>query len=1058
MTDEERRKKQEEEAQKRALERQRRYVQLDAQRTSKTKAPSGLSIKRNNDKFTCGWKIADADYADGQTFRYYLNKKKVTSQVATVKTTSKVIDVDVTKFHPSRLGTYLTRFGFEISGNRKKYKTKKSGFEIEINPPQSTYTQLFFSINEPYKPSVSVALSSTLNNVSTFTWSVTNDTTSSYWARGVQWESIILRECNTALPPETAWRSTALGYQSSSGNYIGTMSGSKEITEDTTEMLRGSFTRWFRVRSRGPAGDSAWAYEKHVYALPYAARITSAAVKTTTSGGYTCSVRWIADSNLAHPIDATTVQYVFVTPDAGLQCPDSASWRDAIVLRDTAGTDGATFSIDSQVGTDQCLFVRVNTEHDKKGDYGTTHGLPVMVAAGPLTMPTNLNVSLNQETMLATVSATNASAVPDALISVRYYTAQNPNGTYYSTIPKGEASVTVQLPIADRGKDITIGVCAYVSSGGVVKMISPVNKAGGNIPVAPASVEARMTDTVGTVQVTWEWTWQEATSAELSWADHEDAWESTSEPSTYAIDNTHVGRWNISGLETGKTWYIRVRLATGTGDNLSYGAYSEIVSIDLSSAPSIPVLALSSGVITDKGRVTASWTYTTSDGTHQSYAEVAEVVNGEYTLLATTHTAQHVTLDAEQLGWQTGTSHRLAVRVTSASGRKSDWSDIAAVAIADPITATIASTSLVSKTVEEDGSTRSFMALTVMPFTVTVTGAGGGGTTSIIIERAASYHVSRPDETEFNGFEGESIAYRTYRGEGEQTFTLDDLIGHLDDGAKYRIVATCNDSLGQSASAELEFEVMWEHQAIIPSATAELTGDDIIVILTPVAPEGTLETDTCDIYRLSVDPPELIYADAQFGTKYVDPFPALGEFGGHRIVFKTANGDYITEDNQFAWVDLGENEDDILEYDCTIIDFGEGRLVLDRNLDISNKWAKDFTQTQYLGGSVQGDWNPAVERTATVSTVAVSILDQNVIQNMRRLAVYSGICHVRTNDGSSYAANIDVSENYSHSNARKVITFELTITRVDPEGMDGMTLAEWEEVHPKEENTEEETT
>ena len=94
---------------------------------------------------------------------------------------------------------------------------------------------------------------------------------------------------------------------------------------------------------------------------------------------------------------------------------------------------------------------------------------------------------------------------------------------------------------------------------------------------------------------------------------------------------------------------------------------------------------------------------------------------------------------------------------------------------------------------------------------------------------------------------------------------------------------------------------------------------------------------------------------------------------------------------------------------------------------------------------MQGDWNPAVSRTGTLSSVSIATDDSETIESMRRLAVYAGICHVRTKDGSSYPADVQVAESYSQDTAHKIVAFDLTITRVDAEEYDGMTLAEWQE-------------
>ena len=98
----------------------------------------------------------------------------------------------------------------------------------------------------------------------------------------------------------------------------------------------------------------------------------------------------------------------------------------------------------------------------------------------------------------------------------------------------------------------------------------------------------------------------------------------------------------------------------------------------------------------------------------------------------------------------------------------------------------------------------------------------------------------------------------------------------------------------------------------------------------------------------------------------------------------------------------------------------------------------------YLGGSVQGDWNPGVRRTASVSGVTIVTENPDEIFMLRRLAVYTGICHVRTPDGSSYAADIQVSESRGYKTAGKVAEFSLSITRVDTEELDGVPLETWE--------------
>lgn len=1131
---------------------------------TKTKKPTGLSLARDGKKFTAKWTIADKDYDNGQNFQYRVNSKKWKSESVGKSAKTKTFTVNPADYYPKKNAT-LSSVSFRIRGNRKKYTEGSGKNKKTYNPTVSDWSTKSVTIKVPRAPSVSVARNETLSNVASFSWSVPNaEATSLNWFTRVEWQSILVKESNVTDGKKLTWNNKQTGWQTGTGG----ATGSKQFVEESELLAASAYTRWFRIRSQGPKGangsDNGWSYSRIQYARPYQAIIKSVKASRVPAGGYLCTVKWEAASSAAHPISFTTVQYAIEIPAAGMKCPDGASWQDANVSADTGGQDAASFSIDDSLGPDQCLFVRVNTTFAEN----TTYGMPKVADTGILRSPENLSVQTSDLTYRATITANNISDVPDSFLVVLYCTNLNPNGDIVGIIPHGETSTTVQCANWSRLTGKSFKVYAAVGSykntqaeGGIssysvtAQMKSATISDGGVIPTAPANLTLSQTEITGTIRATWEWSWEEADSAEITWSDHADAWESTDEPSEFIISNLNASSWNISNLETGITWYVRVRLISGSGDNVTYGPYSDMVAIDLSSAPVIPVLALSAGVITPTGEFTASWVYVTTDGTGQGSAQLAEVttVNEEtvYTPIADLGSAQSITLSAQDLKWQAGESHALAVKVVSASGRASDgWSEPVTIMTAEEITAAITQTSLIeteeiitpatyeaevtsteaigsvnvtaqtlaegfeitggdydvilayageesgtkmwnltdgmnaAKVSESDlastyGITltnpvypaseddpipnatvslsvteaviEKITALKSMPLTLTVTGAGPAGTTIVVIERAEAFQMDRPDESQFNGYEGETIAIEQMSGEGEIEITLDDLIGHLDDDAAYRIIATVQDSYGQSSEASVEFVVAWEHQAIIPEALVTIDEEQLIALLTPIAPEGTLAGDTCDIYRLSADKPQLIVEGATFGTTYVDPYPAIGEMGGHRFVFKTENGDYITEDKHLAWLDTGENEGDILDLIYSIVNFGTGRVELLYDSTQTNQWSKDFTETQYLGGAVQGDWNPAISMTSSVEAAMVTVEDQESMTAMRRLGAWPGVCHLRTVDGSSYPCDIQVSESRRYDLETIRAEYSLSTTKVDPEELEGMTLAEWDEIHQEEE-------
>lgn len=1030
---------------------------------AKSKAPTGITIEREGWKFTFSWKqmaqyVSEKAHWTDST----MNPNYGTLRLADASQTSSETTWGPSSYYPNAGKPKLTYVGCRVSG-------KASGESM------SNWTYGWFNIYPPNKPEIKVELGTFPK--ATFEWKIPDTgitqvdvkTTGEPWFVKLILTSVLVKDSSITNGADIDWNKTLSGLTtkfngvtSSSTRYeneFTTETGTFEVEEDTSALNDGhSYTRWVRMIAKGPAGDSEIAYARHVYAMPNQCNITDQKL-TDAQNGYVSQVWYDSPITEQRPCDTIETEYVFTVPNANITCPSGASWQTGISSLATDTTGGALFAIDDTVDDDEVLFLRVNTTYDGR----TTTGAPLAIKYGKMATPSNLTVNTSSSNHTATITATNKSEIPDSFLVVRYMTKSDPNGFDIAVIPHGQTTVTgVQCPawtdsprfgvyaVAPAGcyKTVSRGdnVTEYIVS---EKMRSDMITYGGVIPAAPSNVSAVPTSIKGTVLVSWAWSWADADGAELSWANHADAWESTDEPSTYDVSKLNASRWNISGLETGIEWFIRVRLFQTVSGEKVYGPYSDLVSVNLSSAPLAPVMFLSESVVTIDGSVTASWSYATGDGTGQAFAEVAEVTisNNEkiYTTIAQTQTAQNVTINVRSQGWTTGEQHTLACRVVSASGRQSDgWSNEVTVAVAEPITCEITNTSLENVTItsyDQEGEpvTRTVLSLTELPLSVSVDGAGDYGTTILSIIRSSAYNIERPDGTEYNGYAGETVYTRTQIGDDTISIDLDDLIGKFDDGASYMMVASIKDSLGQTASDQINFEVHWSHQPDVPIASVTIN-ESQVAELTLTAPEDADEEDVCDIYRVSIDKADLIYSGAEFGETYVDPYPTIGEFGGYRFVTRTSNGDYITEDNKMAWLDA----DGHIETDMNIIDFGNDRIELNRNIELSNEWTKDFKETKYLGGSIQGDWNKSVSRAGTLSAVAIKIIDQDAVQSLRRLAQYTGICHIRTIDGSNYWADIQVADSSTRSTGNVIDSISLKITKVDSQEYDGMTYEDWQ--------------
>lgn len=642
---------------------------------------------------------------------------------------------------------------------------------------------------------------------------------------------------------------------------------------------------------------------------------------------------------------------------------------------------------------------------------------------------------------------------------------------------------------------------------------------GGDVPAPPENVALDNIGD-GNVRVTWDWKWTEADSAEVSWSDYSEALISTEPPNSFEVPNSQTNTLIVKNLELGKTWYFWVRLSKGDtvsiwsdvrAISLSSEPNTPVLTLSKNYVTIDEKFTANWTYVTadNADQASAKLCLCDVDGTDISYGKtIAEIPDSEGN-----PTKQYVTLDPSDpsLGWSQGSSYNLAVKVTSSSGLESEkWSDYKTVTVIEPTTCYLSSSTFdigaadyddtstysigdyVYKTIidPDDRSTNlkvlykcisnissaeewneehwaidenhPYEELTQLPLKLEISSTGNEIVrTTVVISRSVDYFIDRPDGGLYGGYADEIV----YQKELDSVGTLiinqndDELYGYLDDSAYYYLTITTIDNYGQTSTARYQFRVNWTHQAIMPIANVTIDNEYSVAKITIFKPENSVEGDTCDIYRMSADGIHLIYSGADFsvsGSTYVDPYPTIGEHGGHRIVYRTLNGDYILPDDDedgdgdFAWVDFNSSNGDIFNSVSNLIDFDEETLEVKYNADIDNSWHKDFQVTKYLGGSTQGDYNVGTNRTGTLST-DIQTTDIETIEKIRYLASYEGLCHIRTKDGSNYVGDVEVNENIPYTpyydndgKFSKMASYSFAITKVDSPGLDGMTLEDWE--------------
>lgn len=925
---------------------------------------TALSITNTSNVLTMTWKLADF-YTSQEAYWSIDGQETITPLLGT--DTSVSYTIPVANYYPAtekKLPSVTIGVRGIISG---------------VKGPWVTSTYKFVAPNAP------VVTKGTLK----FIWATNTD-----YIAGKGEPNVIDVEYQRVDSTSATQNQVVWGTDSSSSNFTDVTG---QAATDEVSYLETNKVEWFRCCSRGLNGQSAWVYAYHVNAMPYAATDLVAKPK-----GKSITLTWKPTTSAEHPMDYQQIQYCYATPTAenakGIPlCPVGVTWVSGetnIVPKATT----ATFEITQFPPVDQALFIRVASISEGN----TAYSDPIFAMAGSLTAPTLSSVvsdPITKTTVLTFVDNSTCGLSKMACVTSA--------GRVLGTVAHGVLSITVKgIPTSKN----LFGIRAYQGSAASKPNMRSDDTflTAGNVPLAPTNVSVIATEREGVAEVSWQIPWSDAEGAEISWADHDDAWESTSQPDSFVIDQRATW-WNVADLAPGNVYYFRVRLKD-TSDTFS--PYSPIVSLSLASAPGKPVLTSSAIAVQPGEAFQLAWTYESTDTTDQATAIIYD--NGTE-IARVDNNAQRMSLTP---AWTYGSSHPLTVRTISKSGIKS--------VLSDAVTITVAAAPSIGSLTTAITAGITGGVLEALPIMIKVTGAGKGGRTTIKIERLGDYFVDRPDGSLTEGYDGETVYAVSYSGESQLSIMPEDLVGSFDDGGNYRLTATVQDSVGQKASAFLDFVVTWTHQAEKPTASVTVNSD-LTAKVKAVAPASYVAGDTVDIYRLSADKPELIVKGGDFGQFYLDPYPASK--GGYRFVDVTSNGDYTTATG-IAWLDKTCD----LTLTEAIIDFNKEQLALPYNLELSNSWEKDFEETKYLNGHVVGDWNAAISRTGSIS--AVLQRDDARVAIIRDLAAWNGVCHVRTPDGSSYSANVEVSESMSHASKSREYTF--SITRVDPETYEGI--------------------
>lgn len=248
------------------------------------------------------------------------------------------------------------------------------------------------------------------------------------------------------------------------------------------------------------------------------------------------------------------------------------------------------------------------------------------------------------------------------------------------------------------------------------------------------------------------------------------------------------------------------------------------------------------------------------------------------------------------------------------------------------------------------------------------------------------------------------------------------------DGGKYTLYTTVIDTEHNVKSEEnnLDFQVLWAHQADFPSSSSRAQGDSLnrVAYIYPVAPENASPDDIASIYRKTPDGVYEIATGIPFGSQVTDRYAPYSKDIPMTYIIST-----VTLDGDYAWIEVPYN----ITLNLMRFDWGTTYLELPYNEKYSDSFEKSFEQSVYVNGEVGGNWNDVISRSGSFSTDIIKV-DSDQQAKVRELAQACQPVFVRLPNGCAYQADVEVTDiSYEYNNPVTAISLtgkEISLTDV----------------------------
>lgn len=499
-----------------------------------------------------------------------------------------------------------------------------------------------------------------------------------------------------------------------------------------------------------------------------------------------------------------------------------------------------------------------------------------------------------------------------------------------------------------------------------------------------------------------------------------------------------VGHAEITGMDSGETYFFRVRAINSVGES----GWSSIVSIVVGKEPAAPTTWSSTTTATVGESLYLYWVHNSEDGSSQTYAELELIVDGTKTTETIKNSTDEDLKDKTSVktistkSYKEGAKIQWRVRTKGVLDKYGPWSVQRTVDIYAKPTLEL--------TVKDGNNLtdgiRSFpvyIEAESFPYNQTPTGYHVKVTTketTITVDEYGNESTIKAGAEVYSAY-FDSSAHKLIVPLNPSNVDFTNNITY-----KFTVTVSMNSGLTKTASTELR--VSWKDEDYEPNASVSINKNKLTAYIRPICEDADgniIDTVLLSVYRREFDGKftEIGKNKVNTGSFYVtDPHPSL-DMARYRIVAtSTVTGAISFSD--IPGVPVGETsvviqwKEEWYEFDTTSEDelaqpdWSGSRIKIPYNIDISESNSPDVSMVKYIGREHPVSYYGTQLGSTATWNVEIPADDADTLYALRRLAVWMGNVYVREPSGSGYWANIQVSFSKKHREETIPVTFKIT--------------------------------